>query len=139
MDKKDGIILERIMRNSRTPLTHIASELGVTEAAVRKRIRKLERKGIIRAYTTIIDPYYLGYEGVALVGIDTAPKELVSVFEKVKEMAATRYAALTSGDHMIMFEVWCKDPKELDCLLKEIGVMGGVTRVCPAVFLRRVE
>lgn len=139
MDKKDEFILEALMKNSRIPLTRIASELGVTETAIRKRIKKLERKGIIRNYTAIIDPYYLGYEGVALVGVDTTPEKLLSVFENVREMSVTRYAALTSGDHMMMFEVWCKNPQELNAFIKKLEKSDGVTRVCPAVFLKRVE
>lgn len=139
MDKKDEVILEALMKNSRTPLTHIASELGVTETAVRKRIKNLERKGILRAYTAIVDPYYLGYEGVALVGIDATPETVVSVFESVKQLPNVRYSALTSGDHMMMFEVWCKGSKELDTFLKGLEKMKGVTRVCPAIFLKRVE
>jgi len=139
MDKKDEIILEELMGNGRVPLTHIASRLGITETAVRKRIMKLERKGIIKSYTTIIDPFYLGYEGVALVGVDASPEQLLNVFEQVKMLPNTRYAALTSGDHMMMFEVWCKTPKELNKFLKGIEKIKGVTRVCPAVFLKRVE
>jgi len=139
MDKKDEVILEALMKNSRTPLTHIAAELNVTETAVRKRIKNLERKGILRAYTAIVDPYYLGYEGVALVGVDATPETIVSVFEKVKQLPSVRYSALTSGDHMMMFEVWCKNSKELDSFLKNLEKVNGVTRVCPAIFLKRVE
>jgi Lrp/AsnC family transcriptional regulator for asnA, asnC and gidA len=139
MDKKDEFILEELMGNGRIPLTQIASMLNITETAVRKRIRKLERKGIIRSYTTIIDPFYLGYEGVALVGVDATPEQLLNVFEGIRDLSNTRYAALTSGDHMMMFEVWCKTPKELNKFLKNIEKIEGVTRVCPAVFLKRVE
>ncbi|MBD3210956.1 AsnC family transcriptional regulator [Candidatus Micrarchaeota archaeon] len=139
MDNKDRLILEALMKNSRTPMTAIASELGVTETAVRKRIRKLERNGIIKAYTALIDPFYLGYEGVALVGVDTAPEKILDVFESLKRLSNVRYAALTSGDHMIMFEVWCKTPEELNLFLGELGETPGVTRVCPAVFMKRVE
>jgi len=139
MDKKDEYILESLMKDGRIPLTHIASQLGVTETAVRKRIKKLERKGIIKSYTTIIDPYYLGYEGVALVGVDAIPEQLLNVFEHIKELSIIRYGALTSGDHMMMFEVWCRNSKKLNEFLKEIEKMKGVTRVCPAVLLKRVE
>ncbi|MBU0590886.1 Lrp/AsnC family transcriptional regulator [Candidatus Micrarchaeota archaeon] len=139
MDEKDEIVLKTLLRNSRTPLTHIALKIGLTEAAVRKRINKLERVGAIRAYTAIIDPYYIGYEGVALVGIDTTPEKVLDVFEQIKVRDDIRYAALTSGDHMIIFEIWCKKPEDLNAVLKEMGRMDGVTRICPAVFLRRME
>jgi Lrp/AsnC family transcriptional regulator for asnA, asnC and gidA len=139
MDKRDEAILKALLRNGRIPLTHIASSLGVTETAVRKRMKKLEEQGIIRAYTAIIDPYYLGYEGVALVGVDAEPEQVLNVFEYIKSLSVTRYGALTSGDHMMMFEVWCKNPEDLNEFLKGIERLRGVTRVCPAVLLKRVE
>jgi len=139
MDEKDEKILEALLRNSRTPLTQIAASIGVSETAVRKRIKKMEEEGIIKAYTALIDPFYLGYSGVALVGVDATSEELLNVFEYIKSLPVTRYGALTSGDHMMMFEIWCRGPKELNKLLKNIEAMKGVTRVCPAVLLKRVE
>lgn len=139
MDEKDEIILNTLLKNSRTPMTYMAKELGMTEAGVRKRINKLERLGAIRSYTAIIDPFFIGYQSVALVGIDTTPEKLLNVYSQVKLMPQIRYAALTTGDHMIMFEIWCKTPEQLNLFLKDIEKMEGVRRTCPAIFLKQVE
>jgi len=139
MDKKDEKILNMLLKNSRIPVTHIAPEIGMTETAVRKRIEKLEKIGAIRAYTAIVDPYFVGYEGAALVGVDAAPEKILTIFEELKGLPNVRYAALTTGDHMMMFEVWCKKTSELGKLIKDIEKMKGVTKVCPAIFLKRVE
>lgn len=137
MDEKDEEILLSLMHNSRIPLTRIAKKLGITETAVRKRMKRLEERGIIKAYTAIIDPFFVGYSGVALVGLDTTPPRLLPVFEYVRSLKETRYASLTSGDHMLVFEAWCKTPDELYSLIKKLGKMEGVTRICPAIFLKR--
>jgi Lrp/AsnC family transcriptional regulator for asnA, asnC and gidA len=139
MDEKDEQILHALMRNSRIPLTQIALSLGITETAVRKRIKKLEGHGIIKSYTAIIDPFFIGYSGVALVGLDTTPERLLPVFEYIKSLKNVRYASLTSGDHMIMFEAWCKTPKELNALIKKLEKKEGVLRICPAILLKRTE
>lgn len=139
MDEKDEEILHALMRNSRTPLTQIALKLGITETAVRKRIKKLEERGIIKSYTAIIDPFFMGYSGVALVGLDTTPERLLPVFEYISTLANVRYASLTTGDHMMMFEVWCKTPKELNALIKKLEKKEGVLRICPAILLKRTE
>lgn len=139
MDEKDEQILHTLLRNSRTPLTRIASKLGITETAVRKRIKKLEERGIIKSYTAIIDPFFMGYSGVALVGLDTAPGRLLPVFEYVSNLKNVRYASLTSGDHMLMFEAWCKTPEELNALIKKLEKKEGVLRICPAILLKRTE
>lgn len=139
MDSKDEIILKMLMKNSRIPLTHIADELAITETAIRKRIKKLEEMGVIKGYTLIVDPYFIGYEGVALVGIDTAPSKLLEVFESIKSLPDVKYAALSTGDHMIMFEVWCKRHNELRAVLDGVEKLNGVTKMCPALFIRQIE
>ncbi len=139
MDDKDEIILHSLMHNSRAPVSSIALKLGITETAVRKRIRKLEEGGIIKAYTAIIDPFFMGYSGVALVGLDTTPPKLLAIFEYIRSLKETRSASLTSGDHMMMFEAWCKTPDELYSLIKKLGKKEGVTRICPAILIKRTE
>ena len=44
LDNKDQIIISILEKNGRTPFTQIAERLDVSEAAVRKRIKKLEEK-----------------------------------------------------------------------------------------------
>ena len=139
MDEKDEILLNILIRNSRTPVTHMAPILKMTETAVRKRIKKLEDRGIIKAYTALVDPYFAGFKSVSIVGVDTMPGKLLSVFEKIKKISQVRYSALTTGDHMIIFEVWCKESEDLSKLIKTVEKMEGVTKICPAIFLRRVE
>ena len=48
-------ILQILRENARTPFVKIAELLGVSETAVRKRVRKLEEQGIIRKYTVEVD------------------------------------------------------------------------------------
>ncbi len=139
MNQKDQTIIEMLMRNSRIPLTVIAKELGVSETAVRKRIKRLEHEGIIRSYTIMVNPFFLGYDNVALVGVDTTSEKLLDVIKQLKRIREARYIALSSGDHMIMFEVWCKTQNELEEVLKSVGKMQGVTKVCPAIILKEVE
>lgn len=127
------------MENSRVAVTDIAAELGVTETAIRKRIKKLEAIGAIKGYTTIVDPFFMGYNSVALVGIDATPEKIITVFDKIKKMPETKNVALTTGDHMIMFEVWCKDQKELRQVMKKVEETEGVTRICPAIYIKRME
>ena len=138
MDEKDEKIIKLLMKNSRIPFNYIAKELDISETAVRKRIKKLEENGIIKAYTLLVDPFLIGYEGVALVGLDTVPNKLLDVFEKIKRIPEVRYVVLSSGDHMIMFEVWCKTQKVLKSVLKSIEKIDGVTKICPAILLKQV-
>lgn len=140
MDSKDRIIVDALIKDARTPLTKIAKELGVTEAAVRKRLKNLEDRGVITGYTARVDPSALGYNAISLTGIDTEPEKLLDVVSKLREFDFAKSIYITTGDHMIMVEIWAKDGNELTRLISEvIGKIEGVKRICPAIVLERVK
>ena len=132
-------ILNILEKNSRTPYIKIAEKLGVTETAVRKRVRKMENMGVIRGYNVDIDPRKLGYEVDALIGLDAKPEHYTDVVEKLKEMKGVRGLYSSSGDHMFMIECWFRNSKELRAFAKKLKSIKGVTRICPAIMLEKIK
>lgn len=140
LDERDRVIIEMLTKDARTPFTEIAKVLGISETAVRKRVRALEEAGVIKQYTIVIDPSKLGYNLVSLTGVDTLPEKIFEVAQKLKEFEFVRNVYLTSGDHMIMTEIWAKDGEDLsDIISNKIGKIEGVTKVCPAIILERLK
>ncbi|AFL95406.1 transcription regulator, AsnC family 4 [Thermococcus cleftensis] len=140
LDERDRIIIEMLTKDARTPFTEIAKVLGISETAVRKRVKALEEAGVIKQYTVVVDPSKLGYNLVSLTGVDTLPEKIFDVAEKLKEFDFVREVYLTSGDHMIMAEVWAKDGEDLsDIISNKIGRLDGVTKVCPAIILEKLK
>lgn len=139
MDEAGKKLVMMLLSNSKSSLAELGRELRMSETAVRKRILKLEAEGVITGYTAIVDPHAAGFKGAALVGVDAEPERLFFVLGALRKMHETRYAALTSGDHMIMIEVWCDGEKELEKLLHRVEKIKGVTRVCPAILLKKIE
>lgn len=140
MDQKDEKIIELLKEDSRRPFTEIAEELGVTEATVRKRVESLEKEGVIQKYTVELDPEKLGYQTVAIVGLDVEPKDLLTASRAISNFEEVKFAATSAGDHMIMFEVWAEDNEHLrEFISKKIGDIEGVKDVCPAIMLEKVK
>ncbi|ANF22542.1 HTH-type transcriptional regulator LrpA [Thermococcus piezophilus] len=140
LDERDKIIIDMLTRDARTPFTEIAKVLGISETAVRKRVKALEEAGVIRQYTIMVDPSKLGYNLVSLTGVDTLPEKIFEVANKLKEFEFVRNVYLTSGDHMIMAEIWAKDGEDLsDIISNKIGKLDGVTKVCPAIILEKLK
>lgn len=139
LDEKDKKIINILLENARLPFTDIAKKLGITDVAVKKRLKKLEKNGVIKKYTVVIDPSKLGYHNVALVGVDTEPDKILEVAEKLSEKEYSRSIYLTTGDHMIMVEIWAKNNADLMKIIKEIGSLPGVKKVCPAIILDRIK
>lgn len=55
LDDIDTGILLRLQHDARTPFTKIAEELGVSDATIHLRVRKLEDNNLIEKYTIIIN------------------------------------------------------------------------------------
>lgn len=140
IDERDEKIIEILKRDARTPNTKIAESLGISEAAVRNRVKELRENEVIRRFTVDVDPGKLGYESVALVGADVDPDKYLNVAEKLAEFEDIRGVSLTTGDHMIMMEIWAKDGEELTKILSEkVGNIDGIDRICPAIVLEKIK
>jgi len=134
VDERDKKILEMLMRNARIPKVRIAEELGVTEAAVRKRISKLEEGGIILGYRAVVD--FKKSEMVAsLTGVDVEPESLWRVIRGLREIENVSSLWLTTGDHALMMEIFASSTEELSKIHDEISEIPGVLRVCPSIIL----
>ncbi|MEQ9715406.1 MAG: Lrp/AsnC family transcriptional regulator [Candidatus Asgardarchaeia archaeon] len=131
-------LLRILKENSRIPFVKIAKIFGVSETAVRKRIKKLEKEGIIKKYTIEVNLKKIGLE-MALIGMDTKPEYYISTIEKLKEMDEVVNLYASSGDHMIMIECWFKSSEKLRKFIKTLESMEGVTRVCPAIILEKIK
>ncbi len=51
MESKDAVIFESLRQNSRKTVKEIARETGIPRTTVFERIRKMEKSGLIKAYT----------------------------------------------------------------------------------------
>jgi Lrp/AsnC family transcriptional regulator for asnA, asnC and gidA len=140
MDYKDKKIIEILSRDSRTPNTEIAKKIGVSESTVRKRIKALEKKGVIEKYSIVVNPSKMGFNTVAIVGLDVEPSRFLRVASRLTEFKEVKYVATSTGDHMIMFEIWANNGKELtEIISHKIGRIDGINRICPSIILEKLK
>jgi len=132
-------LIRLLMENARASYVEIAEKLGVSEAAVRKRIKRLEDLGVIRRYTIDLDPRRLGYEVLAIIGLDVEPEHLLKVMEELKSREEVVRLYLTSGDHMLIVECWFENSQEFSSFIKGLESREGIKRVCPAIVLERLK
>ena len=134
MDEKDMKIVEMLMKNARIPKTKIAKELKVTETAVRKRISKLECKGVIVGYKAVVNCKVANL-ACSLTGLDVKPERIWNVIEELKNIDEIVSMWMTSGDHSLMLEIIAENIDELSKVHKKIEEIEGVVRVCPSIIL----
>ncbi len=139
LDDLDRRILKILVENARTPYTSIAREIGYSDVAIIKRIKKLEKEGVIKKYTVIVDHVKLGYNKVSFTGINVEPDALLRVIDILKNKDYVKFLAVTSGDHQLIAVIWARDNEELIKIHKEIESIPGVSKAYPAILLDIVK
>lgn len=140
IDETDNEILGILKNNARMPFLEIARNLRISESTVRKRVNDMEKSGVIKKYSTVIDPSKIGYGSVAIVGIDVKAEKFLNVAKKLTEYDNVKFVSTSTGDHMIMAEIWMEKSSELrDFITNTIEKMDGMTRTCPAILNERLK
>src|SRR2546423_14076547 len=60
LDDLDRAILTLLLRDGRAPASQLAEQVGLSRPAVADRVEKLERQGVIRGTTVVVDHQALG-------------------------------------------------------------------------------
>jgi Lrp/AsnC family transcriptional regulator for asnA, asnC and gidA len=85
LDNVDVGILSRLQEDARTPFTKIAEELGISDATVHIRVRKLENQNLIEKYTIIINEAQL-QPITTYVLIRVAPGSVETVCQELSQI-----------------------------------------------------
>ncbi|HVS33302.1 MAG TPA: Lrp/AsnC family transcriptional regulator [Thermoanaerobaculia bacterium] len=67
LDSLDARILSVLLRDGRTPAAQIADEVGLSRPAVADRISRLEKQGVIRGTTVVVEPSAVGRAVTAFI------------------------------------------------------------------------
>lgn len=140
VDQTDLKILGLLQADGSLTFTEIARRLGLNESTVRKRVMALREGGVIRKFTLIIDPAKIGFNTVAIVGIDVEPSKLLEAAQRLCEIDEVKWVATSTGDHMIMTEIWARDGRELSKIISgSIGKIEGIKKICPSIILEKLK
>ncbi len=69
LDRIDRAILEALREDGRITYQALSERVGLSPRPCLERVRRLERRGIIRGYTALLDPSALGHDIIALAEI----------------------------------------------------------------------
>ena len=129
LDTVDREIVSLLLEDGRVSSAEITRRIGhVSERAVRYRIERLVRKGVIRI-SAIVNPQAVGFSVIGDVLIDVAPGKLQDVAAQLVEFPTVSYVAGSVGEGDLSVQVYARDTEELLRFVNEvIGKVAGVTR-----------
>ncbi|MCS7017595.1 MAG: Lrp/AsnC ligand binding domain-containing protein [Cytophagales bacterium] len=130
IDNIDIKILSELMKDAKTPYTEIAEKVCVSGGTVHVRMKKLEKMGIVRGASLIIDFSKLGYDITAFLGIylqrSSMYEAVCNELAKIPEILTLNY---TTGAYSIFAKLTCRDTNHLrEVLYEKIQKIRGIER-----------
>ena len=135
LDEVGKAILRELQEDGRRSYTAIASAVGLSEAAVRQRVKAMVESGMVQV-VAVTDPITLGFGVMATIGV-TAVGDSRAVAEALSEIDEVDYCVLTSGRYDLQLEVVCRDNEHLLTILNDrIRTVPGVRETETSICLR---
>lgn len=107
LDPLDRRIVEILLRDGRTPAAQIAEEVGLSRPAVSDRIEKLERGGVIRGTTVVLEPEAIGRNVTAFISArgSTLSAKGREAFRALMKSEEVREVHTVAGDDCYLIKV----------------------------------
>jgi len=134
IDDIDNKIIKILINNSRISNTKIAKLLNISEASVRKRIKKIMKHDIIKKFTVELNYNLLGYKRV-FIGLNIDKDKIFNILEKISKNKNIKDIYLTGGDHDILIDFLYSKPEELDEYIKYLQSIEGIKSVWPTIVI----
>ncbi|WP_370390939.1 Lrp/AsnC family transcriptional regulator [uncultured Winogradskyella sp.] len=115
LDNLDKQLLGLLQDNCKYTNKALAIELGLSVTAVYERIKKLERNGIVKGYTALVDKSKVdkGFVAFCHVKLIQHTQDYVVKFEReVKQLSEVLECYHISGDYDYILKVLVKDVNE---------------------------
>lgn len=124
MDKLDFDILRLLNSNARISFKQISETVGITSPAVRTRIDKMEKDGIIRGYYTELTPKSIGYMVTAFISVSVDPGMKEAFFAYIQDCPNVTECYGITGNYFAMLKVLFRSTMDLDNFLNQIQKYG---------------
>lgn len=141
LDDIDIKILELLQEDGRQSHAAIGKATDLTGPAVYARIQRLEREGVIKGYSVLLDAEKIGRPLAAFVRIGTiANADIDSPFEQfVLNEPQILECHDVDGEDSYILKVRTTTPRSLRDLLAKIRAIPGVTRTVTSISLITIK
>ena len=133
MDKIDNLdkkILNILSKNARIPFKDVATECGVSRAAIHQRVQHLIEGGVITGSGFDVNPKSLGYSTCTYVGLNLERGSMYKeVVERVAAIPEVVECHFTTGPYTMLVKLYARDNEQLMDLLnnKLQGIHGVIS------------
>ncbi|MGC9103755.1 MAG: AsnC family transcriptional regulator [Candidatus Methanodesulfokora sp.] len=135
MDEIDRAILEELKRNSRIPFVELGKKLNISESAVRRRVKNLQKAGIIRRFT--IEVRDESISAFVLVSVDPSIPT-GEVAEEIARIPNVKSIHEVTGVYDIIVTISAGSVAETNRCIDEIRRVRGIRSTNTMIVLREI-
>lgn len=143
LDRMVRRILYELQRDARLSVQELASRIGLSATPCWRRLKEIDKRGLIRRHTVLLDREALGLKECLLAHVSLLRHagNTVNEFERaVLEHPEVIECYSTTGDADYILKIVVPDMKAYDAFLhRHIFSIPGVANVRTAVVLREVK
>jgi len=122
VDEIDRKILDMLQGNAKLSNAELAEAVGLNVSSVHERVKKLERKGIIKGYVAVVDAEKLGKPLLAFLRLMVDPHDAAR--STIGELCDSEPDILechnVAGEDCFILKVRAEGPKQLERLLAAV-------------------
>ena len=139
LDDVDRKILRALQKDARASFKKIGQDVGVSEATVFVRVRKLQEGGVLRGFKAIVDPRAVGKSLTAIMLVRANPKGLPSMLSALKRLDDIYEIYDVTGQYYSILKIRTANTDDLSRIIDEIGTIDGVAGTETVIVLRTVK
>jgi Lrp/AsnC family transcriptional regulator for asnA, asnC and gidA len=136
LDEIDRAIVSQLQYDGRLPFTKIAEDLGITEGAVRRRVKQMVDNGKLQI-VGVVEPQELGWTEASMIGITVQSNMIEEVAEAIAQLPEVTYLFQAAGEFDLFAEVYCKNKEHyVSFLNQKLQKVPGVERTRSHLILK---
>ena len=142
-DETDSRIIRALTTNGRASVSEVSDLVNLSQTPVARRIKNMEKEGVISGYSAIIDERKLGFTFSVFVSVRLEKQidDRLEVFEtRVRRFPEVVDCWLMTGNSDYLLRVVTRDIEEFEkFLLGDLTRIDGVATIESSIPLRRVK
>lgn len=136
VDQIDLAILELLKQDARRTVTDIASRVNLSLAPVKRRIDRLERMGVIRGFTVILDASKVNTGVDAYSELRITPGDIDEFLLYAQSLPEVNEASSLAGDTDVLLRLRVDDVEHLHRVVNQLRCNARVRSVRTLIAMR---
>jgi Lrp/AsnC family leucine-responsive transcriptional regulator len=145
IDRIDCQIVSLLQADARLSNAALAEKVGLTTSTVYERVKKLERKGVIKGYVAVVDAETLGKPIMAFIHltVSSASADYLESKNSVANICQNEADVLechtVAGEDCYILKVRAASPGDLEKLIERIRCNAQVSKTATSIVLSTLK